>query len=72
MEWVEDVGHHSYEGAPSDGGPWVDGSDDDDATRVARGGSLATRDPRYLRATARFLFDPAQPRYVVGVRCARN
>ena len=69
MEWVEDEGHDSYQGAPTNGGAWVDA--DEPETRVARGGSLATRDAAYLRTTVRFAFDPDQPRYVVGVRCAR-
>lgn len=69
MEWVEDAGHESYEGAPADGSAWLD--DVAPETRIARGGSLVTRDTRYLRSTVRFLFDPEQPRYVVGLRCAR-
>lgn len=35
-EWVEDVWHDNYTGAPSDGTAWVAGSDPD--FRVARGG----------------------------------
>lgn len=36
MEWCEDVWHKSYEGAPSDGSPWLEGGDKD--FRVLRGG----------------------------------
>ena len=69
MEWVEDEAHDSYEGAPADGSAWV--TSPEPAGRIARGGSIATRDPVYLRTKVRFDFDPNQPRYVLGVRCAR-
>lgn len=69
IEWVEDEGHEDYEGAPQDGTAWVDSQEPE--KRIARGGSLATRDPEYLRNTVRFNFEPSIPRYVVGVRCAR-
>lgn len=36
-EWVADVWHESYEGAPADGSPWL--SNGDTAFRVVRGGS---------------------------------
>ena len=36
-EWVEDCGHDSYDGAPSDGSAWTSGGDC--STRVVRGGS---------------------------------
>jgi formylglycine-generating enzyme required for sulfatase activity len=69
IEWVADEGHDSYEGAPTDGSAWV--ASDEPTTRIARGGSIATRDLGYLTTTVRFIFDPAQPRYVLGARCAR-
>ncbi len=69
IEWVEDEGHESYEGAPSDGSAWVDS--ESPTTRIARGGSLATWDVAFLRTTLRFAFEPGTPRYVVGIRCAR-
>jgi formylglycine-generating enzyme required for sulfatase activity len=36
-EWVEDVWHSSYEGAPNDGSSWLEGGDP--SFRVIRGGS---------------------------------
>jgi formylglycine-generating enzyme required for sulfatase activity len=36
-EWVEDVWHENYEGAPDDGGAWTEGRDQ--GGRVMRGGS---------------------------------
>ena len=35
-EWVEDLYHETYEGAPADGSAWVLGND---SARVLRGGS---------------------------------
>ena len=36
-EWCADHWHETYEGAPNDGSPWVEGGDPD--LRVVRGGS---------------------------------
>jgi formylglycine-generating enzyme required for sulfatase activity len=36
-EWCLDHWHHNYQGAPSDGTPWVNGGDE--ALRLLRGGS---------------------------------
>jgi formylglycine-generating enzyme required for sulfatase activity len=36
-EWVEDVWHSNYRGAPADGSPWLEGGDP--SFRVIRGGS---------------------------------
>jgi Uncharacterized conserved protein len=39
-EWAEDIWHDSYNGAPDDGSPWLDGEgEDSDRDRVLRGGS---------------------------------
>jgi formylglycine-generating enzyme required for sulfatase activity len=48
-EWVEDVWHDNYNGAPKDGSEWSPGDPD---YRVARGGSWRN-DTSYLRAAAR-------------------
>ena len=48
-EWVQDCFNWSYEGAPTTGGPWLDG---DCASRVMRGASWAST-PKYLRAAHR-------------------
>lgn len=49
-EWVEDVWHGSYEGAPVDGGAWVEGGME--GFRVMRGGGWDHL-PRMLRASWR-------------------
>ena len=41
FEWVEDVPHGSYDGAPGDGSAWVDG---DGSERLVRGGSWSDPD----------------------------
>lgn len=42
-EWCEDVWHGHYNGAPSDGSPWVGkGEEDKNIDRVVRGGSFNT------------------------------
>ena len=38
-EWVEDVWHENYVGAPSDGSAWVQGGDGSES-RVLRGGGF--------------------------------
>jgi formylglycine-generating enzyme required for sulfatase activity len=49
-EWVEDVGHVNYKGAPTDGSAWLEGGDP--STRVGRGGSWIDI-PQRLRAAIR-------------------
>lgn len=40
FEWVEDVWHNNYRGAPADGSAWTDGeAKDASRVRVVRGGS---------------------------------
>ncbi len=70
-EWVKDVYHDSYSGAPADGGAWTSG---DDNGRVLRGGSWHVGYPDYLRAAYRSRSSPTYggDSYGVGVRCARS
>ena len=49
-EWVQDGWHESYEGAPTDGSAWEDGSG---ACRVNRGGGWSF-DARYCRSAFRY------------------
>jgi formylglycine-generating enzyme required for sulfatase activity/class 3 adenylate cyclase len=52
-QWVEDCWHKNYQGAPSDGSPWVEG---DCVSHVIRSGSWKN-DARYARPTNRDSYD---------------
>ena len=57
-QWVEDCWHRSYQGAPSDGSPWVEGGCE---SHVIRSGSWQN-DARYVRPASRDNYD-ADVRY---------
>jgi formylglycine-generating enzyme required for sulfatase activity/class 3 adenylate cyclase len=52
-QWVEDCWHKSYQGAPTDGSPWVE---DECPTHVIRSGSWKN-DARYVRPSNRDNYD---------------
>jgi formylglycine-generating enzyme required for sulfatase activity/class 3 adenylate cyclase len=52
-QWVEDCWHKNYQGAPSDGSPWLDA---DCAAHVIRSGSWRN-DARYVRPANRDSYD---------------
>jgi formylglycine-generating enzyme required for sulfatase activity len=66
-EWVEDVWHANYEGAPTDGSPWLAQS----AIRVARGGSW-NYGPDNLRSASRDGFGAVSRISLIGFRVART
>ncbi len=68
-EWVQDVWHDSYAGAPSDGSAWMSGGDQ--ARRVLRGGSWSYS-PRPLRSAFRNWDSPGNRFIYVGFRIART
>jgi formylglycine-generating enzyme required for sulfatase activity len=68
-EWVQDVVHDSYDGAPLDGSAWEEGGDQ--ARRVLRGGSWLYN-PRYLRSALRNGFSAALSNDIVGFRVVRE
>jgi formylglycine-generating enzyme required for sulfatase activity len=68
-EWVQDVMHDSYEGAPGDGSAWEDGGDQN--RRVLRGGSWLYH-PRYLRSAVRNGFASRLSNDKVGFRIVRE
>jgi len=68
-EWVQDVMHDSYEGAPLDGSAWEEGGDR--ARRVLRGGSWLYN-PRYLRSALRNGFSAVMSNDIVGFRVVRE
>lgn len=68
-EWVQDVVHDNYEGAPLDGSAWEEGGDQ--ARRILRGGSWLYN-PRYLRSALRNGFSAALSNDIVGFRVVRE
>ncbi|MES2126268.1 MAG: SUMF1/EgtB/PvdO family nonheme iron enzyme [Pseudomonadota bacterium] len=68
-EWVQDVVHDTYEGAPISGRPWEEGGDQ--GRRILRGGSWMYN-PRYLRSALRNGFSAALGNDIVGFRVARS
>ncbi|MFN9031082.1 MAG: formylglycine-generating enzyme family protein, partial [Betaproteobacteria bacterium] len=68
-EWVQDVWHGDYTGAPVDGSAWTTGRDQ--SRRVLRGGSWGI-DPRYLRAASRIRNAAGGRIGSTGLRIART
>jgi formylglycine-generating enzyme required for sulfatase activity len=68
-EWVQDVWHDSYAGAPSDGSAWMSGGDP--SRRVLRGGSW-NYTPQYLRSAYRDWSAPGYRGGDAGFRIART
>ncbi|MES2152010.1 MAG: bifunctional serine/threonine-protein kinase/formylglycine-generating enzyme family protein [Pseudomonadota bacterium] len=68
-EWVQDVVHDTYDGAPSTGKAWEEGGDP--GRRILRGGSWLYN-PRYLRSALRNGFSAALSNDIVGFRVARS
>jgi formylglycine-generating enzyme required for sulfatase activity len=68
-EWVQDVVHDSYEGAPVDGSAWEEGGRQ--GRRILRGGSWLYH-PRYLRSALRNGFSERLANDKVGFRVVRE
>ena len=68
-EWVQDVVHENYEGAPLDGSAWEAGGDG--VRRILRGGCWQYH-PRYLRSALRNAFSSALSNDIVGFRVVRE
>jgi len=68
-EWVQDVVHDNYEGAPVDGSAWEVGGDG--ARRILRGGSWLYN-PRYLRSALRNGYSAVLSNDIVGFRVVRE
>jgi len=67
-EWVQDEWHDSYEGAPTDGSAWEDGSG---ASRVIRDGCWFNG-PGYWRSALRFYLDPCARNVDLGFRLLKE
>jgi formylglycine-generating enzyme required for sulfatase activity len=71
-EWVEDIWHDSYQGAPADGSAWTEGEGKESSRiRVDRGGSW-NYDPGDLRSAGRYWIDPGYRGLYLGFRVART
>ena len=68
-EWVQDVVHDNYAGAPADGSAWEEGGDQ--GRRILRGGSWLYN-PRYLRSALRNGYSAVLSNDIVGFRVARD
>ncbi|MCC6072323.1 SUMF1/EgtB/PvdO family nonheme iron enzyme [Massilia sp. GCM10020059] len=68
-EWVQDVVHDNYIGAPADGSAWEEGGDQ--GRRILRGGSWLYN-PRYLRSALRNGYSAVLSNDIVGFRVARD
>jgi formylglycine-generating enzyme required for sulfatase activity len=64
-EWCLDSAHDSYQGAPADGGAWLD---KDSSQGVLRGGSWKDK-PELLTSSTRRLLPAASRDDAVGLRC---
>jgi formylglycine-generating enzyme required for sulfatase activity len=64
-EWCEDLCHHTYNGAPSDGSAWLQGGDA--SRRVVRGGSWGIS-PENLRAAYRGGYTTDGRNFILGFR----
>ncbi|MDQ2821492.1 MAG: SUMF1/EgtB/PvdO family nonheme iron enzyme [Pseudomonadota bacterium] len=68
-EWVQDVVHDNYDGAPIDGSAWMTGGDQ--SRRILRGGCWLYH-PRYLRSALRNGFSATMSNDIVGFRVVRE
>ncbi|MDC0834965.1 serine/threonine kinase [Geitlerinema sp. FC II] len=66
-EWCYDQWHGSYDGAPTDGSPWIDDDRDGRKSRVRRGGSWLNT-PWDCRSTHRVRLEPVCRSYYDGFR----
>ena len=69
-EWCQDNWHDTYDGAPMDGGAWIEDTADPGPGRVLRGGSWFDR-ARLARSAYRDAILPGHRCGNLGFRCAR-
>jgi formylglycine-generating enzyme required for sulfatase activity len=68
-EWMQDVVHDNYDGAPGDGSAWMTGGDQ--TRHILRGGCWLYH-PRYLRSALRNGFSTTMANDIVGFRVVRE
>ena len=72
-EWVEDVWHGNYNGAPTDGSAWTDGEEENSSRdRVFRGGCYTGSPGRLTLAVRSTRFPPDERADYLGFRVART
>lgn len=67
FEWVQDGWHSNYNGAPTDGSAWEDGT-----TKVVRSGSYLNASSDMRAAWRKVYFGPTYNNLFLGFRCARE
>lgn len=70
-EWVQDCWHENYQGAPTDGSPWLEAGGGECGLRVVRGGSWESA-PEYLRSALRYGSEPGTRNLNLGFRLAQD
>ena len=71
-EWVEDVWHGSYTGAPVDGSAWTDGEGTNSSRSASTAAAPGTTIPGYLRSAIRNRYHPDFRIYNLGFRVSRT
>ncbi|PAX51496.1 formylglycine-generating enzyme family protein [Brunnivagina elsteri] len=66
-EWCADQWHKNYEGAPTDGSAWIENSENNNQSRLLRGGSWVDN-PDYCRSAYRYNLNPAYDSDFIGFR----
>ncbi len=70
-EWTQDCWHSNYDGAPTDGSPWLEQNGGNCTRRVVRGGSWIIL-PQNLRSAYRAWYGSGVWDYSTGFRVARD
>jgi formylglycine-generating enzyme required for sulfatase activity len=68
-EWLEDIWHQSYQGAPGDGSVWIQGGEPN--RRCVRGGEWDDG-PMFMRSAFRFWYLPSSRNSTLGFRLAQD
>ena len=67
LEWCQDIWHNNYNGAPIDGSAWLNKDNNDNHSRLMRGGSWLNI-PGFCRSAFRNNYIPGDRNNVIGFR----
>jgi formylglycine-generating enzyme required for sulfatase activity len=70
FEWTEDCAHKNYNGAPTDGSPWI--AEGVCSSRIVRGAGWDGSGAMYLRSESRIINSAFARNYDMGFRVART